>query len=55
MGVTDVYFAEEECNNDTDSDGKSEDLFDRYFVDRRFGHKNRKRSSICGDNKSKME
>ena len=48
---SDIYFAEEERNNDTDSDGKSEDLFDQYFVDRRFGHRNRKRSSKCGDNK----
>ena len=48
---SDVYFSEEESNSDTDSDGKSEDLFDQYFVDRRFGHRNRKRSLKCGNNK----
>ena len=50
IGSSDIYFAEKESNNNYDSDGKSEDLFDQYFVDRRLGHRNRKRSLKCGDN-----
>ena len=48
---SEIYFTEKGSTESTDSDQETEDLFSQYFVDRRLGHRNRKRTLKCGDNK----